>query len=304
MAILGVSLSLQSAINNQVRNDLGIRLATFIFLSVGSFWSLLLSILWENHFDWQPFFQVIQNNPFLILPGLLNLWVIMAILRTIQTVGTVLTTSGILLGQIGSSLLLDQLGLFSLRAIPITPWRLGALGLYCLGVLLLVLSTQEQQDNGLVSGLNLFQKENFLWTGVAFCLGVAINLANILNTELAHQSGPFSAAMVFLLPGSIMMILLVGKSQWVPLFKTPLKSWLVYSIPGSFNVANICGVVILLPYVGLQVLAGTLFCTNVLTGLCLDRWGAFQLPKYPIKKARLLGAMLLIVSTLLPFLSL
>ncbi|WOD39675.1 DMT family transporter [Nodosilinea sp. E11] len=298
-ALLGTGSSFSAAINGLIGREIGLLKATFLFLSLGTAFSALLVYGLEDQLGLADLASIFTHRPYLLTPGLINSVFIIIIIRATAIVGTTLTTACLFSGQMLISLWLDHVGFAGLRVIAMTPARIAAVGVLLVGVTLLSLSRQPSGSSG-ASGHapsvpeKALRKPGNLYAILAVLMvGGLLSAANSLNAALGKAAGVFTATLFFLGPGVLLLpifsIVLTPSGQ-----NLSLKSWRpIYFIPGILNVVSIAGSVFLIPIIGVQAMVSTVFTAKVFTGLFLDGFGWFGLPRSPITGLRLMAALML-----------
>jgi transporter family-2 protein len=298
-AILGTGSSFSSAINGLIGREIGLVKATFLFLSLGTFFSTVLVYVFEDNLALSELANIFLSQPYLLTPGFINSIFIIIIIRATAMVGTTLTTACLFSGQMLISLWLDHLGFAGLRIIPITPARIAAVVVLLVGVTLLSLSRQTIAVSAISmpaprSTKNLFRAPPKAYAVIAvLVVGGLLSGANSLNAALGKEAGVFTATLFFLGPGVFLLPLfsMVVSPQKESL---ALKSWRpIYFMPGMINVISISGSVFLIPIIGVQVMVSTVFTAKVFTGLFIDGFGWFGLPRSPITALRFMAALML-----------
>ncbi|MBS4031861.1 MAG: DMT family transporter [Clostridiales bacterium] len=131
--IAGISMAVQGSLNAGLGKIIGLLEATFTVHVIGTvaiFFALFLLRLGKGNLG------EIPNAPwYLYLGGLISVVIIYAVLSSIATVGVATATTAIIVGQVGTALLIDHLGCFGLERIPFT-W------LKAVGVLFLALGAK------------------------------------------------------------------------------------------------------------------------------------------------------------------
>lgn len=304
-AILGTGSSFSSAINGLIGREIGLVKATFLFLSLGTLFSAILVYLFEDNLALSELTSIFSNQPYLLTPGFINSIFIIIIIRATAIVGTTLTTACLFSGQMLISLWLDHIGFAGLRMIPITPVRIAAVVVLLGGVILLSLS--RPTNAGLAVSMSapratekLFGVQPKAYAVVAVLMvGGLLSGANSLNAALGREAGVFTSTLFFLGPGVLLLPLfsVVVSSQKESLV---LKSWRpIYFMPGLINVISIAGSVFLIPIIGVQMMVSTVFTAKVFTGLFIDGFGWFGLPRSPITKLRIMAALMLSLGVVL-----
>jgi transporter family-2 protein len=116
-------MAVQGSINSGLGKQVGVLLATLIVHAVGTGFALLQYCL--------PFLRGQRggspgNVPwYLYVGGVLGVGIVYLVAISIARLGVAVTTTLIIVGQVGTALLIDELGLFGLQRTPFT-WLKGA----------------------------------------------------------------------------------------------------------------------------------------------------------------------------------
>ncbi|MBC7344486.1 MAG: DMT family transporter, partial [Clostridia bacterium] len=96
---------------------------------------VLAILLFQNDFG----FQEISKVPwYLFLGGILGILITFAVIFSIPRAGVAAATTAIIVGQVGTALLIDHLGLFHLPKVSFAWPKLVGLGLLAAGALLML----------------------------------------------------------------------------------------------------------------------------------------------------------------------
>lgn len=293
--LVGVAATLANAINGMTGRQLGILRATWLFLTVGTLASLPLAIVWDGPIRWE---RLAGIPPYLFIPGLVNLLFICLHIWLVNTIGTVLTSANVFVGEMVMSLALDHLGVAGLRPIAATPGRVVAAAILLVGVALLVKAGLVPSVGAGGGETGRSQRRQLMAVGAALLLGMALSTTMTLNARLGQLVGPLTSTTMFLLPGSLFLsVYLIWDSR-----RSRRGQRATFDprmlLPGLINVLTVAGGIILIPLVGVQVMRGGSFTAGVLTGLLVDNFGLFGLGRYRISPGRLSSAAVLVVGVL------
>src|SRR5690625_1392467 len=134
---LGTAGAVSSALNGYTGRNIGPLRGTYTFLAIGALISGSLALFFGELSRWGT-----PLEPYLYIPGIVNLLFIFTMVSVINAIGAMLTTSCIFFGQVAVSTWLDHIGFLGLPAVPATPVRLLALGAMIFSLLLLIASRQ------------------------------------------------------------------------------------------------------------------------------------------------------------------
>lgn len=134
-AIAGVSMALQGSFNTALSKVIGLMEANFVVHVIGTaalFVILCLGLGQGN-------LAGLGDAPwFAYLGGILSIVIIYTVMASISKLGVAVATSVIIVGQVSAALIIDHFGLFGLRAIPFTWWKLLGIVLLAAGAKLML----------------------------------------------------------------------------------------------------------------------------------------------------------------------
>ncbi len=135
--IAGISMAVQGSLNAGLGKIIGLLEATFTVHIIGAtaiFFALFVLRLGNGNL------KEIPNAPwYLYLGGLISVVIIYAVLSSITKTGVATATTAIIVGQVGTALLIDHLGCFGLERIPFTWIKAGGVFFLALGAKLMLL---------------------------------------------------------------------------------------------------------------------------------------------------------------------
>lgn len=138
----GCLLSVQAAINGKLGQNIGALHATFINFLTGTVLSALLVIFLEPAHS-----QTIMDVPKWQLSGaVFGILYILLMIFAIRQTGTAVATVGVILGQLGMSLLIDTFGLLGNNVIPLTWNRMAAFALLVAALYFIFTSNHDRKD--------------------------------------------------------------------------------------------------------------------------------------------------------------
>lgn len=127
-AIAGALMAVQGSLNSGLGKLIGVMRATFFVHLIGALVTIVLLFL--------PFLRESQQRAFrdvpwhLYLGGVISVGIIYLVAVSISRLGVAVATTLIIVGQVGTALLIDEVGAFGLQRVPFT-W-LKAVGLVLL----------------------------------------------------------------------------------------------------------------------------------------------------------------------------
>lgn len=116
-------MAVQGSVNSGLGKQVGVLMATLIVHALGTAFALLLLCL--------PFLRENKSGSlgsvpwYLYVGGVLGVGIVYLVAVSIARLGVAVTTTLIIVGQVGTALLIDELGLFGIQRTPFT-WLKGA----------------------------------------------------------------------------------------------------------------------------------------------------------------------------------
>lgn len=134
-AIAGVSMALQGSFNTALSKVIGLMEANFVVHVIGTTALLVMLCLGLGHGN----LTRLGDAPwFAYLGGILSIVILYTVMASISKLGVAVATTVIIVGQVSAALIIDHFGLFGLRAIPFTWWKLLGIILLAAGAKLML----------------------------------------------------------------------------------------------------------------------------------------------------------------------
>lgn len=286
--VLGTIGVTTQALNGMVGRQLTALTGTMLFLAIGSVFALLLTVATggASHAAALKGMALIM-----FLPGAINIALIFTQIHIVNAIGALMTTGLMFFGNLSVSTLLDAVGFLGMTKFPVTPWRLAALAVMAIGIAVLVRAQRGVPKTGTVlSGP--------LGPVAAIATGMSLGLAMGINSVMGQEIGTFGATFMFLAPGALALVILhLGQPKRMAQLRQQFR--LKHVLPGVLNVANLCGGLLVIPHLGMQLFTSTSFAASAIGGLTIDRFGLLGLPTSPISRARLVATIFLIAGVVL-----
>ncbi|MGD0152978.1 MAG: DMT family transporter [Thermacetogeniaceae bacterium] len=134
--VAGITMALQGSLNTVLSKVIGLLEATFVVHLVGTVTIalvLLLFLLNKNGLD-----QIGQTPWYALLGGVLSVVIIYTVVASITKLGVAAATTAIIVGQVSTAVIIDHLGMFGLKQIPFTWWKLAGIVLLATGAKLML----------------------------------------------------------------------------------------------------------------------------------------------------------------------
>jgi bacterial/archaeal transporter family-2 protein len=134
--IAGVSMAVQGSLNTGLGKIIGLLESTFAVHIIGLATVLLALFVFRlGRGDLGKF----QEAPwYLYLGGVLGVIILYTVVASISRVGVAAATTAIIVGQVGTAVLIDHFGFFGLERIPFSWFKVGGLALLALGARLML----------------------------------------------------------------------------------------------------------------------------------------------------------------------
>ena len=126
----------QGSLNTILGKVVGLLEATFVVHLVGTItvvMALLLLRLGKNGLS-----QIGQAPWYAALGGVLSVLIIYTVVASISKLGVATATTAIIVGQVSTAVIIDHFGMFGLKEIPFTWWKLAGIALLTTGAKLML----------------------------------------------------------------------------------------------------------------------------------------------------------------------
>lgn len=133
-AISGVTMAVQGTINSALSQKTNLLLATFIVHIIGTVVALA-AVFARRSPIFGSFWQSIPW--YLYLGGVLSVIIVGLVALSIPKIGVCNATTAIIIGQVGTAVLIDHFGWFGVQRLHWSLWQLLGIGLFAAGAKLL-----------------------------------------------------------------------------------------------------------------------------------------------------------------------
>lgn len=116
--IAGVTMAVQGSLNSSLSEKIGLWESTWIVHLIATV--IMTVILFVFRFGKGDFGQVTKVPWYIYLGGLLGVVITLTVVMSIPKLGVAVATTAIIVGQVGTACLIDQLGLFGLEQVDFT----------------------------------------------------------------------------------------------------------------------------------------------------------------------------------------
>lgn len=130
-AVSGIAMAIQGSLNSVVGKATGLLEATLIVHILGAATAAVLLFLVRQGPG--ELAQTWQVPWWAYLGGPAGVVIVYGVVASIPRVGVALATTAIIVGQVSMAMLIDQFGLFGLKEIPFTWWKVVGLALLAVG---------------------------------------------------------------------------------------------------------------------------------------------------------------------------
>jgi len=125
-----LAMTFQGTINSALAKRVDVAPMSLIVHCIGLAVSLAIVLTWTG----LPRLEELRNAPlYTYLGGVLNVGIMVGVAYAISKTGATLGISAILIGQLGTAVILDHFGIFTLERIPISFLRLAGVVLMLVG---------------------------------------------------------------------------------------------------------------------------------------------------------------------------
>jgi transporter family-2 protein len=133
-AFSGICMAIQGSLNSLLAQKTSLMATTFIVHILGSLLAIIVILIRKIplfSYNW-------LSIPWhLYLGGLLSIFIISLVALSIPKIGVSNATTAIIIGQVGSAVLIDHFGLFGIERIPWSYWQFLGLAFFAVGAKLL-----------------------------------------------------------------------------------------------------------------------------------------------------------------------
>ncbi len=130
-ALAGVAMAVQGSLNAVLGKYIGFLETTLVVHLVGTV--VVLLILYVFRLGSGDLGQLKEAPWYTYLGGALGVMIIFAVAYTLPRAGVANATTAIIIGQVATAMLIDQLGLFGLEKVPMSWWKGLGLGFLAAG---------------------------------------------------------------------------------------------------------------------------------------------------------------------------
>lgn len=135
--VAGISMAVQGSLNAALGKIIGLLEATFIVHAIGT--TTIILALYVFQLGRGNLGNIPQAPWYLYLGGLISVIIIYGVVASIANVGVAVATTGIIVGQVGTALVIDHFGFFGLERIPFTWLKAAGIVLLSLGAKLMLM---------------------------------------------------------------------------------------------------------------------------------------------------------------------
>ncbi|MBT9172262.1 MAG: hypothetical protein DDT21_00643 [Syntrophomonadaceae bacterium] len=135
--IAGAAMAVQGSLNAALGKLIGLLEATFVVHLVGT--GALVLTIFVFRLGQGDLGSLVKVPVYLYLGGLLSVAIIYAVLSSIAGIGVASATTAIIVGQVGTALLIDHLGLFGLERHSFSWLKAAGMALLALGAKLMLM---------------------------------------------------------------------------------------------------------------------------------------------------------------------
>lgn len=136
-AVAGICMAVQGSLNTLLSKAVGLVEANFVVHVIGTILLIVLLLLGLGKGDLT---KMGQAPWYAYLGGVFSIIILYTVMASISKLGVSIATTAIIVGQVSTALLIDHFGLFGLKSIPFTWWKL-------LGVVLLASGAKLMLNN-------------------------------------------------------------------------------------------------------------------------------------------------------------
>jgi len=307
----GIFLSLQSPTNAALARHTDSLQAAAISFGVSTVLLLPASLLLGNG----SLAAVHGAEWWMLLGGIYGGFFVFIVTTAVPVLGTALTLTCSMFGQIFMGMIIDVLGLLRMAQIPLNVLRIGGCLLMAAGIILVYQSSLRAKSSGTGA---LYQK---IRLGLlAFAAGTGSAIQAPTNTALSSVTGSIEASFFSFLSGIIFLLLILllrrcstdrrskaaaqgtlsqtdaGSNRGSNLSRG-IRPWMLTG--GIYGASVVLFTIISTPYLGVALVLGISMIGQLAGGLAVDTLGLLHAKKIPLVPRRLLGILLVTAGVIL-----
>jgi transporter family-2 protein len=287
IVVVGLQLALQAPINSQLGRHVGRLAASLVSFGVGTAILLVLVVATGEIADAGslgevPFYQ--------LCGGLIGASYVATTTLTVARIGAGAVVAATITGQLISSLLIDDLGLVGVDAVPVTLMRMAGAAFLVAGTVLIVRRTGPRTGE---------VRRDLLALVSVFVVGLMVGFQHPLNGLLAETTGDLLAGLNnFIVGTSLLAVIVIATGRGPGL--TGIRQAPTWQLAGGLiGTITVVAALSAVSVIGAAGLTAALITGQLIGSIALDRVGAFGLTVRLITPARATGAALLLAGTLL-----
>jgi len=133
-ALSGAAMALQGTLNSQLTQKTSLLSSTLLVHIIGALAAFAAVLLWKAPLLQHKWLEVPW---YLYLGGIFSVIIVALVALSISKIGVCNATTAIIVGQVGTAVLIDHLGLLGVPRISWNPWQVLGLVLFAAGAKLL-----------------------------------------------------------------------------------------------------------------------------------------------------------------------
>jgi transporter family-2 protein len=289
---VGIQLALQAPINSALGRHAGRLGATLVSFAVGTVALLALVIITGQISEVHEFGEVPVHQ---LAGGLIGATYVAVSTLTVARIGAGAVVAATITGQLLSSLLIDDLGLIGVDAVPLDALRIGGAVLLIAGTLAVVGRDRlVDPESGVRGG-----RFDLPAVAAVFVAGLLVGIQHPLNSLLSDSAGELLAALSNFVVGLVLLAALVLATGRAARLTSVSQAPLWQFLGGLIGVITVIAALSAVSAIGAAGLTAALVTGQLIGSLAIDRAGAFGLEVRPITVRRACGVLLLLVGTAL-----
>jgi len=262
---------------------------------------------------------VIQADWWMLFGGIYGGLFVLIITTAVPVLGTALTLTCSMLGQILMGILIDVLGLLCVTPIPLNLPRIGGCILVIVGIILVYRASNQNDLQGRhFRSISSARKIRLALLALAAGMGSAIQAPT--NTALAGITGNIEASFFSFLGGVIFFAVILilrrlgfarrtaagnstaGYSEMDTASETQtpkrrIRPWMLTG--GVYGASVVLFTIIATPNLGVALVLGLSMIGQLAGGLTVDTLGLLQAKRFPLVPRRLIGILLVTAGVIL-----
>lgn len=286
----GFCMSLQSPTNATLSRYAGNLQATSISFGGGAVCLAILVLLIGNG----DLSNITDASWWQFLGGVYGVCIVLAVTFAIPRLGAALTSTILLLGQIGMGAVIDTFGLLQMEAVPLAPGRVLGILSVLVGIVLVYIGKKKQESD------RTYGKEIVLVVLFTFLAGVSGAIQSPTNNALSLHVGKLESSFICFVVGflcAFIITLIATKGHLTSSYKKGIEWWML--LGGVYGATIVFINMVSVVYLGSAFLMIATMLGQLTGGVLVDSFGLLKTSKIKANSWRWAGMAVIAVGVVI-----